>query len=251
MNTRIAAACIAALLGAVSIAQAADPQGWQVEITPCAWIAGIEGTVTVGGQETDFDKSAGDLFDYVQFAGGVIGTVQYERWVCRTQFDYFGLSTDALDVKDRPEGGEMESDMFLTEIGAGYQIDGWMEGQTYDLLLTLRYLRAENDLVVYGDPTDYSKTSDIVDPMFAMRAGIPIFPSKIQGLRLNLLAAIGGGGDSKLVYEMQPQIQYRFLRNVAARLGYRRVAWQLDSDKNDDEMDFTLAGLNLGIGVTF
>ena len=38
---------------------------------------------------------------------------------------------------------------------------------------------------------------------------------------------------------------------VAARLGYRRAGWQVDSDENDDELDFSLAGLTLGFGVTF
>ncbi len=249
---KIGAVGLVAMSLALSVAVAEEPEGWEVEITPMAWIAGIEGTVTVDGQETDFEKSAGDLFDYVEFAGGVIGTVQYDRWIFRGQFDAFSLSTDALDVEDRPEGGKLDSQMYLTELAAGYQIDGWKDGQTFDLLVALRSLHAENDLEVYGpDGGEYSKDSDITDPMVVVRGSIPIWPSKIRGLRLNAMAGIGGGGDSELVYEMQPQIQYLITENIAARLGYRRVGWRLESEKNDGEMDFSLAGLNFGVGVTF
>jgi len=237
---------------ALSVASAEEPTGWQFEITPMAWIAGIEGTVTVDGQETDFDKSAGDLFDYVEFAGGVIGTVQYDRWIFRGQFDAFDLSTDALDVEDRPEGGKLDSQMYLTGLAAGYQIDGWKEGQTFDLLVALRSLHTENDLVVYGEGGgEYSKDSDLTDPMVAVRGSIPIWPSKIRGLRLNAMASIGGGGDSELVYELQPQIQYLITEHIAARLGYRRAGWRVESEKNDGKVDFSLAGLNFGVGVTF
>lgn len=240
------------LLAALSTASAEEPRLWSVEITPMAWIAGIEGTVTVDGEKTDFDKSASDLFDYVEFAGGLIATVQYERWVLRGQFDAFDLSTDALDVEDRPLGGKLDSNMLIVGLGAGYQIDGWKEGQTFDLLAGLRSLNADNDLEVYGeDGGSYSKQSELLDPVLAVRGNLPIFPSKIKGLWLNAMASLGGGGDSELVYELQPQLQYRIMPRVAARLGYRRAGWKVDADGSDNELDFSLAGLNFGVGVTF
>ncbi len=252
MELRWAGLVVATWVTASALAMAEEPRGWQAEITPMAWIAGIEGTVTVDGQKTEFEKSASDLFDFVEFAGGLTGTVQYNRWVLRGQFDYFGMSTDALDVEDRPQGGSLETDMVLTELGAGYQFNGWQEGQTFDLQIGLRSLHTENDLEVYGDGGgSHSKDSDLLDPLLALRGSVAILPSKIKGLWFNAFAAIGGGGDSQLVYELQPQLQYRISKMFAARLGYRRVGWQVDSDQNQDELDFTLAGLILGLGVTF
>jgi hypothetical protein len=252
MRMRTAGLIAAMLLMAWSTVYAEEPTGWRFEITPTAWIAGIEGTVTVDGQKTDFEKSAGDLFDYVEFAGGLIGAVQYKHWIFRGQFDLFSLSTDALDVEDQPKGGKLDSDMLLTEAAVGYQINGWMEGQTYDFLVGLRSLHTEADLEVYGEGGGtYSKDSDLLDPLVGVRGSFPIFPSKIKGLRLNAMASIGGGGDSDLIYELQPALQYQFTDNVAVRLGYRRVAWQVDSDKNDDELDFSLAGLIAAVAVRF
>ena len=54
---------IAAALLAAGSARAVEESGWSFEITPYAWLAGLEGNLTVGGREVDFDKSFSDLFD--------------------------------------------------------------------------------------------------------------------------------------------------------------------------------------------
>lgn len=241
----------AVLVMAASAGYAAEPQGLKVELTPYVWFAGIEGDVTVNGQTADFDKSASDLFDALDVGGSLLGIVQYNRFLVWGQVDYFSLSTDELDVQDRPAGGSLDSKMTLGEVAVGYQVDGWMEGQTFDLLVGARFLHMDNELEVYGAGTR-SKTNDLADPIFVVRPSILIFPSKIQGLRFNPTLAIGGGGDSDLVYEMQPQIQYDFNDRISARFGYRRVGYKFKGDNNEDnELNVALAGLILGVGVKF
>jgi len=253
MTMRTAGLIAVMLVTALSVAFVAfaeEPTGWRGEIVPCAWITGIEGTVTVDGQEVKFEKSAGDLLDFVEFAAGLSGGVQYNRWVMRAQFDGFSLDTDNVDVEDRPEAGRLQSDIFLTEVAAGYQIGGWKEGQTLDLLVGLRALHVQNDLEEYGVGS-FSKDSTLIDPLVGIRGSVPILPSKIRGLRFVGLAAIGGGGDSQLIYELQPQLEYQITDMFAARAGYRRVGWQLESDENGDELDFSLAGLIFGVAINF
>jgi len=241
-----------ALLLTVSEANAEAPQGWQSEIMPTAWIAGIEGTIMVDGQETDFEKSAGDLFDYVEFAGGLTGGVQYNRWSLRAQFNYFSLSTDALDVEDRPTGGKLDSDMLLLEATAGYWLGSLVEGGSNYLLVGMRLLHSENDLEVYGDDGGmYSKDSDLLDPLVGLRGSFPILRSKIKGLSIVAMATIGGGGDSKLIYGLSPMLQYQFTDKIAARVGFRRAGWRVENDENGGELDFALSGLSGGIAVTF
>ena len=149
--------------------------------------------------------------------------------------------------------------MLLTEAAVGYQVDGWMEGQTFDLLVGVRNLHMENDLEVFGKGKS-SRDNDVTDPILVVRPSILVYPSKIQGLRFNPTLAIGAGGDSDLVYELQPQFQYQITENIAARLGYRTVGYKFKGDdaKNDnlnltedDELNFTLSGLIAGLGVTF
>jgi hypothetical protein len=235
------------------------PSGWKFEITPYAWLAGLEGDATVGGNKTEFDKSFTDLFDAVDMAGSLLAVVQYDRYLVWGQVDYFSLSTDELDVEDQPAGGKLDTKTLLAEAAVGYQLDGWADGQTFDVLVGARTMHIENDLEIYGHG-EVSKDNDITDPILVVRPSILIFPSKIDGLRFNPTLAIGGGGDSELVYELQPQLQYQITENMAARVGYRTVGYKFNGDnaKNDnlnltkdDELNFNMSGLIAGLGVTF
>lgn len=243
---------LATLLAASNtVAFAAEPQGWKFEITPYLWAAGMEGDVTVNGQKADFDKSFSDIVDAVELGGSLLGVVQYDRFLLWGQVDHFELDTDEMDIEDRPEGGRLETKLTLLEFAAGYQIDGWSEGQTFDILVGVRSLSMDNDLTVTGHG-EYSKDVDVTDPILVVRPSMPIFPSKIDGLRFNPTLAIGGGGDADLVYELFPQIQYQINDNLVARVGYRTVGYKFKGEKNkDNELNFNLSGLIVGVGVTF
>lgn len=250
MKKRIMSVIVAAAMLAAGSTAYAEPKGWSFEIMPYAWFAGIEGDIKVNGQKIDFDKDAEDLFDAVEVGGSLLGVVQYNRFLFWGQVDYFELSTDELDVEDRPQRGSLDSDMLLAEGAVGYQLDGFAPGQTFDLLVGVRHLDVENDLEVFG-VGKFSRDSDATDPILVVRPSIPIFPSKIKGLRFNPTLAIGGGGDSEVTWELFPQIQYHFTKNIAMRVGYRTVGYEFDGDGNDNELDFRLAGLIVGIGGTF
>lgn len=240
---------VALLVG--SMGYAADPEGWKLEVTPYAWLAGIDGDVTVNGRKAEFDKSFGDLFKSVEGAASLLGVAQYNRYLIWGQVDYFQMSTDKMDVDDQPKRGSLDTKMMLGEVAVGYQVDGWAEGQTFDLLVGMRGMHIENELTIYGVGS-FEKNNDLLDPMFVVRPSLPVFPSLIKGLRFNPTLAIGGGGDSDLVYELQPQFQYQITDTVAARLGYRRVGYMFKGEKNDDnELNIGLAGLIVGVGVTF
>jgi opacity protein-like surface antigen len=240
----------ALLLPSLSAGAAEPPPRFKLEVTPYAWLAGVEGDVTVNGRQADFDKSFSDIFDMVEVGGSLLTIAQYDRFIFWGQIDYFSMSTDELDVDDQPKAGTLDSSMLLGELAAGIQVDGWREGQTFDLLVGVRTLSIENDLDLRNG-TSTGKDQDLVDPILVVRPSVPLFPSKIEGLRFNPTLAIGGGGDSDLVYELQPQIQYQVSENLAARIGYRRVGYKLDSDQNDNELDFSLSGLIVGLGIRF
>lgn len=255
MKTRMTMMIAAGLVLAAGLAaSAAEPQGWKIETTPYLWAAGLEGDVTVNGHEVEFEKSFSDLFEAVDMAASILGVVQYNRFLFWGQADYFSMSTDNLDVEDRPEGGKLETKMSLGELAVGYQFDGFMEGMTIDVLAGVRALTMDNELTVYDqgtrsteDPVEDSR----VDAILVLRPSIPILPSKIDGLRFNPTLAIGGG-DSDLVYELFPQIQYQVTDHVVARLGYRTVGYKIKGERNEDnELNFNLAGLTVGVGVTF
>jgi len=241
---------MAVLLVAVSLGYAAEPQGWKFEVTPYAWLAGLEGDVTVNGQKTDFDKSASDVLDTVDVGGSLRLGAECNRFLIGALVDYFSLSTDKLDVEDRPQGGSFDTKMLLTEAAVGYRVNGWAEGQSFGLMVGVRNLHTENDLTVY-DQGEGSKDNDITDVMFYVLPSVPVLPSKIDGLRFNPVMGIGAG-DSDLAFELFPQFQYQITDTVAARLGYRTVGWKFKGDDNEDnELNVRLAGLIAGVGLTF
>lgn len=230
---------------------AEDPQGWKFELTPYAWLAGIEGDATVNGNKVDFDKSFSDLFDAVELGGSILGVAQYDRYLIWGQFDYFDLSTDNLDVDKQPQRGSLDTKMLLSEVAVGYQVDGWAEGQTFDLLVGVRNMHIENDLNL-NNGKSASRDNDITDPILVVRPSMPVLPSKIDGLRFNPTLAAGAGGDSDFVYELFPQLQYQISENVAARIGYRRVGYKFKGENNsDNELNVKLAGMIVGVGITF
>lgn len=242
------AAMVAAVLMAGSVGYAAEPQGWKFEITPYAWLAGMEGDVTVNGHEAEFDKSFSDLFDAVELGASLRLGAQYDRYVVGALVDYFSLSTDELDVDDQPENGSLDTKTLLTEAAVGYRIDGWAEGQSFVLMVGVRNLHLETDLEIDGHGT-FSKDNDVTDAMFYLVPSMPVFPSKIDGLRFNPILGIGAG-DSDLAYELFPQFQYQITDTMAARLGYRTVGWKFE-DSDDNELNISMSGLIAGLGITF
>ncbi len=238
-----------ALAASNSSSRAAEPQGWQFELTPMAWLAGIEGDGKIANRSFEFDKKFSDLIESVDFAAGLLATAQYDRYLFWAQLDGISSSTDNLDIEDQPKRGSIDSDLFLGEAAFGYQVDGWAEGQTFDILVGARTLNIDTDLKL-NNGEQVGNDNTLVDPILVIRPSVPMFPSRIDGLSFNSTLAIGGGGDADLVYEMQPQIQYDATDALSIRLGYRRVAYKFDGE-NNSELDISLAGLILGAGLKF
>ncbi len=229
-------------------AQAQTTEGWSCEVTPYLWYAGLEGDLTVAGRSADFEKDASDLLDAAEFGGSLRLGASYDRFVLGALVDYFSLSTDELDEEDQPKAGTVEAKMLLTEVAAGYRVDGWSEGQSFVFALGVRNLNLENDLKSNGGGT-FSDDRDITDAMFFILPSVPLFSSRVDGLRFNPVLGIGAG-DSDLAYELFPQIQYEVTDAIAVRFGYRRVGWRFEG-KGDNEFNADLAGLILGAGFKY
>ena len=51
------------------------------------------------------------------------------------------------------------------------------------------------------------------------------------------------------MYELFPQFQYQVTDHAAVRLGYRTVGYKFED--GDNELNINLAGLIVGLGLTF
>lgn len=217
--------------------------GWAFEFTPYLWAAGIDGDVTVRGRTANVDMDFNDLVDDVDIGGSFLGVVRKNRFVMWAQFDYVGLESD--DLGDVPSDAKLETNMLLLEAAGGYQFHGPFKGSTIDAMVGFRYGSFENKLTIQGAKA--KRTQELVDPMLVVRPRIPLYHDWIV---FSPTLAVGGGGDSEFIYELQPQLQFQFTENLAARVGYRRLHYKFEG-KRDNEFDADLQGFIVGLGVKF
>lgn len=216
---------------------------WSGEITPYFWAAGIEGDATVRGNDVDVDVGFDDLLDDTDAAVSVLGVLQRDRLIFWGQFDYLGLSTGDVDT---PSGasGELETDSLIWTLAVGYQFDGWKPGQHFDVLIGARQLSLDNELSIDGVGT-FDRDRDYTDAVVVVRPSLPLS----ENWRFNPTLSYGAG-DSESTWELWPQLQYNFSDRWAARVGYRRLHYDIEGDAGN-EFDAAFHGLTLGVGWIF
>ena len=229
------------LLAAASVVIAQDDK-WHFEVTPYFWAAGIDGEATVQGRDVDIDADFDDIFDAVDAGGGLLTRAQRGAFVVYGQFDYVGMDTDKLD--DAPANASIQTDTFLGALAAGLQFKGPFKDSTIDLLGGVRYAWIKNDLDITG-VTSAEDSIDIVDGIIAVRPSFRLS----EKWRLNAAFAVGAG-DSDLTWEVQPALQYQISENLAVRVGYRRLFYDIEDDKGNS-VEAAFHGLLVGVSLLF
>jgi hypothetical protein len=82
----------------------------------------------------------------------------------------------------------------------------------------------------------FSSDNDFLDLMLVLR---PSFPTTDR-LFFNPTLAIGGG-ELDFIYELQPQLEYKFTDFMVGRIGYRRLYFDIKGDRG--EFDGVLHGV--------
>lgn len=247
----IAAAIVAGSMALGAGARAAEERDLHFEVTPYLWLAALEGDAKVGEKEVDFNRSAGDMLDNLEIGGSLLCVAQYKRAVLGGQLDFFDLRTDEMKVDGKLPEGQLDTDLGIGQLVGGWQFPGWMEGQSFTVAAGVRHLRWANDLTI-GDGRVERKTFNLTDPVLVVWPTLPIFRKQIDGLALNPVFALGGGGDSEIIFEMFPQIRYRINDRFQLRCGYRTIGVRAKKKAaRDNDVDVRLAGFLFGMGWTF
>jgi hypothetical protein len=219
--------------------------GLSGEVVPYLWAAGIDGDVSVRGQEVDVDVGFGDLVDKVDIGGSALGVLRYDRWVLWGQVDYFSLSSDELGGRrGRQVDSELETNSLIWTLAVGYQFAGRRPGQTVDVLIGARQLSLENELTLAGLGT-FKRDKDFIDAILVVRPNLPLSDRVV----FNLILSVGSGA-SDLTWELWPQLEFRLAAPWVAQLGYRRLQYDIDGG-NGNSFDAAFHGLTLGLGARF
>jgi hypothetical protein len=215
---------------------------WNFEITPYAWLPGLKGDVTVRDINVGVDQSFSDLFKALKFASDALAIARYNEWLIYTQVDYFNLSTTQLD--NAPVRGSLDVKDTLFLVGAGFRVNGWASGQTFDILAAVQGLHSDNTLSIYRFG-NVSKTNTILDAVIMIRPSWQFSQHWIFNPTISV-----GGGDSQLTYQLQPQFQYQFNSTWEMRFGYRRLSYNVNSDRGNN-LDVRFSGPLIGFGAQF
>lgn len=237
--SKVLAVLIASL--AFTNASAESNSEWKAEIVPYVWAAGLDADVNVGNRHADVDVGFSDLFDSVDMAGSFLTSIRKDRMVIWGQFDYVGLDTDKLD--NAPARGRVESETIFTTVALGYEFNGPFENSTIDVLAGLRYTGIDNEISFDGLGSAKGD-KDLFDGVIVVRPYVPLTDT----IAFNPTMSIGTG-DSEFTYELQPQLQFQINETLVARVGYRRLYYDINGDRTGFQGSFH--GFILGLGAQF
>ena len=113
------------------------------------------------------------------------------------------------------------------------------------VMLGARYLELDNELRLNRIGT-FGSNKNYTDGVIIIR------PSPRLSSRWRFDPTLSfGKGESKKRYELQPQFQYQFRENIALRLGYRRLYYDIESGNRQNAWKGSFQGFIIGVGGTF
>ena len=234
------------LTPAIAGAQPASPASddWQFLLTPYLWGSGLSGTVGLAGRDADFELSAKDLIQSLDF--GIMGNFEARRgrWSIGTDLVYTDLGKDvtfenAPEVSDA-QNPRLDMSMTIIEADVGYQF-----AKSLDVLAGIRGVSSSTSLGV-DSGTLAEADASFVDPIVGLR-----FRRNLsEKFWVNLRGDVGGFGvGSDFSWFVSAAGGIRVSKLISLDFGYR--IWDFDYESDDDlkRLDLALAGF--GGGLTF
>jgi hypothetical protein len=225
---------------AVVVSQQTIADDWAFELAPYLWVAGIDGNVTIDGEEYDLSSDFSDIIDQTKFGGSFIFAANRGQWVNFAQLDYLALENDDVETRFSRSDVEIESDSLLLTATTGYRF-ALGQRHSLDLMAGLRYVAL--DAEIDDRRRSSSSSRDIYDAVVMVRPMMQL----ADHWQLMLSFSVGTG-DTDLTWEVFPEIIYQ-PGEWKFRFGYRNL--NFDYEDGDDELDFSMRGLLFGVGFVF
>lgn len=240
-----------ALCLASAPADAQDDGDWSFQVTPYAFLAGLDGTVAVGGASADVEASFSDLLDRLDVGAMLTVEAWRERW---------GLLLDAFYVALGEEGdlalarlpvvhSEFDSDMLMASPRVGYRVTPLGSSTTTEVVAGIRYWHLSNTLELSSEglPTFRAEQDqDWVDPIVGVQVTAALGQRWLAAVR----GDVGGfGAASDFTWQAFGAFAYRFhsAGRYAVSVGYRFL--DLDHESGDFGFDVLMHGPLVGFTV--
>ena len=222
---------------------AAASDDWEFALTPILWGASVDGIVGFAAQERDFEVSAQDLIESLDFA--VMGNFEARknRWSFSVDVFYADLGKE-VSVENTsvplPDDLKLDMSMTLVEGDVGYQV-----ANSLDVLAGIRQVSASAGLFTDNVTLPEADTS-FTDPIVGARFRRYLS----EKFWVNVRGDVGGFGvGSDFTWFVGAAAGFRVSKFLSLDFGYRIWDFDYESDEDLKKLDLALAGF--GGGLTF
>src|SRR5215831_11831675 len=244
MQVRTAAFAMALLAGVLFCSNAqAQTSDYKFQITPYAFMTGVNGTIGEQGRSANVDASLSDVLHHLNMVAMVYFDARFGRW--RVLFD--NLYTNVSDA--RATAGPLFSSvkvatrMWIVDPEAGYAIVK-KEGKELDVVAGVRIWNLDNSVSLFAPNFSVDRgsgTRSVANPVvgaaFSSDVGQKMFVFGKADIGTSTdWQAFGGGG-------------YKFNNTIVGSVGYRYLS--VDHSSSNSIFDVHLNGVILGLGFRF
>jgi hypothetical protein len=221
-------------------------KNWHFEITPYLWFAGVNGDMTLGPHEINFNVPFKDIFNNLKF--GVMATEEIRKGRIVFLSDQVYMKVGAQKVKavagfPRELTINATNNTFYWDNEIGYRGVA-TDRFNLDALAGIQYWYVDTSLSANPPLTDnggLSKSVSFVNPVLGMRAQVKIY----KGLGGFVKGDIGGYGvGSDLTGQALAGIGFP-LKKIGLDFGYRRLYLNQTHERLSQQI--TMQGLFMGV----
>jgi opacity protein-like surface antigen len=240
-------ACGTSVRVSAAEADSESQDDWEVHVGLPFWAFGVKHTVGLSGREAEVDEDFSDVFDILDFAGGLNLEMRQSRWLLFANSLYAKVSADAEPgglLSGIVDEVDLTTKEFDLDFGLGYDV---VPGRHFSLepFVGGRVTYVETELEA-GSGGSFSRSRAWADPIFG---GVATFR---LGSHFALLAEadIGGFGvSSDLTWQVQGGLEFNILRWPYVRLAYRHQ--ETDFEDGGFKYDIKKSGPVLELGLRF
>jgi hypothetical protein len=238
---------LAAVVLTLVVPQAAAQSGsnnWRFAVAPYLWAAGMDGTMTIAGTETDIDVPFIDVIDNLDLAFMGHFDMRNDRWVLSSDLIFVDLESS----QDLGQGTVTAGvDLTLLELVGGYRVS-----PAVALLAGARWVDMGASLRYSGEivEEDADAGKSWIDPLVGVHVFTPLSERWWFGLRGD---AGGFGVGSELTWQAYADIGWRASDLVSIIVGYHAldIDYENDDRRQSAGLDLLISGPQLGVVFTF
>jgi hypothetical protein len=231
----------AILLAGFAVTAAGAADDWDVTIAPYAMGSSLDGTAALKGQQADFDISASDIFDHMDFGFMSAVVARKGKW---------GIAGDALwvDLSVENPMAKVDPALGIVTLGGLRRMTDWA-----DVTFGARWNHLDLGIEVLQGPMAGLKVDgarDWVDPT----VGILLRTPKGHRFHAGLAADVGGFGvGSDLSWSVMPTVGVAIGERGSFEVGWRSIDVDYETGEGASRFlwDVRIEGPVAGFTYTF